>query len=101
MVVPKLPIVEAAPLPEWDGDEVVLRRIGTKHWLQFTPVAFIPWWTMRTMHYYKLTVGGRRWTVCSGERLKVLDAREADGRICFSLVNKTGRARLYVCDRES
>jgi hypothetical protein len=100
MSVSKLPVVEVVPLPEWDGDEVALRRIGTKHRLQFTPAAFIPWWTMRTTYYYKLTAGGHEWTVCSEERLEVLDARESDGRICFSLVNEEGLARLYSCDRE-
>jgi hypothetical protein len=101
MTVPELPVVEAAPLPEWNGDEVVLHRIGTKHRLQFTPVAFIPRWTMRTTHYYKLTVAGRSWKVSSGERLRVLDARRDDGKVCFSLINEAGAARLYSRDPET
>jgi hypothetical protein len=95
--LPDLPVVGVEPLPEWDKrrGEVTLRRIGRKRRLQFTPVAFIPWWTMKRTDYYRLTVDDKRWTVCSDDRLRVFDARESDGKLCFSLIDRSGRARLF------
>jgi hypothetical protein len=99
--LPDLPTVGVEPLPEWDKrrKDVTLRRIGRKRRLQFTPVAFIPWWTMRRTDYYRLTVDGSRWTVCSEDCLRVFDTRESDRKFCFSLIDRSGQARLFVYEK--